>query len=371
MKTIDNETKRKDVEAPDPNDERKPDSPDDISARSWKYVLRKTLREFSSDHCTDIAASLTYFFVLALFPALIAIFSLLGVVGQGRAAADAILAIVESAAPGGTADVIRGPIEQFATSPAAGFALISGIVVSIWSASGYVGAFSRAMNRIYEIDEGRPFWKLKPVQLLVTVVTILLMMIAALILVVSGPVTDAVGAALGLGETATVVWSIVKWPALVLVVVLVVAILYYATPNAKQPRFRWLSIGAVLAIVLLAIATTAFALYIANFSNYDKTYGSLAGVIVFLLWVWIANNALLFGAEFDAELERGRQLEGGIAAEEDIQLPPRDTRTSDKAAEKESKDVAEGRRIRKSHGDETDDDDPPASTKQWWQRSRS
>ncbi|MEY2848476.1 MAG: hypothetical protein RI885_1141 [Actinomycetota bacterium] len=366
MTTTDNDTRRKAEQAPDPDDPRKPDSPDDISKRSWKYVLRKTLREFSSDQCTDIAASLTYFFVLALFPALIAIFSLLGVLGQGRAASDAILGIVEAAAPGGTADLLRGPIEQFATSPAAGFALASGIVVSIWSASGYVGAFSRAMNRIYEIDEGRPFWKLKPVQLLVTIVTIMLMVIAALILVISGPVTDAVGEALGLGQTATVVWSIVKWPALVFVVVLVVAILYYATPNAKQPKFRWMSMGAFLAIVLLAVATTAFGLYVANFSNYDKTYGSLAGIIVFLLWVWIANNVLLFGAEFDAELERGRQLEAGMPAEEDIQLPPRDTSKSDKAAAKEEADVAEGRRIR-----EGDDGSSAPKRRRWWQRSRS
>lgn len=332
--------------APDPDDARKPDAPTDIHKRSWKYVLGKTVREFTSDQCTDIAASLTYYAVLALFPALIAIFSLLGVIGQGQAAADAVLGIVDEAAPGGAADVIRGPIEQFASSPAAGFALVSGLVLAIWSASGYVGAFSRGMNRIYEIEEGRPFWKLKPQQLLVTLIAIVLIAIAAIILVISGPVTEAIGSALGLGETVTTIWSIAKWPVLALVVILVVAILYYATPNAKQPKFRWMSMGAFLAILILGIATVAFGFYVANFSNYDKNYGSLAGVIIFLLWLWIANNALLFGAEFDAELERGRQLQAGIAAEEDIQLPPRDTVRSDKAAKKEADDVAEGRRIR-------------------------
>ena len=332
--------------APDPDDARKPDDPTDIHKRSWKYVLGKTVREFTSDQCTDIAASLTYYAVLALFPALIAIFSLLGVIGQGQAAADAVLGIVDEAAPGGAADVIRGPIEQFASSPAAGFALVSGLVLAIWSASGYVGAFSRGMNRIYEIEEGRPFWKLKPQQLLVTLIAIVLIAIAAIILVISGPVTEAIGSALGLGETVTTIWSIAKWPVLALVVILVVAILYYATPNAKQPKFRWMSMGAFLAILILGIATVAFGFYVANFSNYDKNYGSLAGVIIFLLWLWIANNALLFGAEFDAELERGRQLQAGIAAEEDIQLPPRDTVRSDKAAKKEAEDVAEGRRIR-------------------------
>ncbi|WP_125106647.1 YihY/virulence factor BrkB family protein [Gulosibacter massiliensis] len=334
--------------APDPEASGKPDSPDDLHKRSWKYVLRKTIREFSSDQCTDIAASLTYYAVLSLFPGLIAIFSLLGVVGQGKAASDAVLGIIEQVAPGDTVDTIRGPIEQIAESPGAGFALITGILLAIWSASGYVGAFSRAMNRIYEIEEGRPFWKLKPVQLLVTVITIVLLVIAAIILVVSGDVTKAIGDALGIGDVPQTVWSIAKWPLLIFIVVLVVAILYYATPNAKQPKFRWISMGALLAIIVLALATAAFGFYVGNFSNYDRTYGSLAGIIIFLLWLWIANLALLFGAEFDAELERGRQLQAGIAAEEDIQLPSRDTRKSDKAAEKERQDIEKGREIRQN-----------------------
>ena len=338
---------------PDPEASRKPDSPTDLHPRSWKYVVQKTIREFSSDQCTDIAAALTYYAVLSVFPGLIAVFSLLGVFGQGRAASDAVLEVVEQVAPGDTADAIRGPIEQIAGSPAAGFALVTGILLAIWSASGYVGAFSRAMNRIYEIDEGRPFWKLKPTQLLVTVIAIVLRVVAAIILVVSGPVTAAVGEALGVGVVAQTVWSIAKWPVLAFIVVLIVAILYYATPNAKQPKFRWLSIGALLAIIVLAVATLGFGFYVANFSHYDRTYGSLAGVIVFLLWLWIANLALLFGAEFDAELERGRELQAGIAAEEDIQLPPRDTRKSDKVAEKEREDIDTGRDIRTRAADET------------------
>lgn len=337
--------------APDPEAPGKPDSPDDLHKRSWKYVLRKTVREFSTDQCTDIAASLTYYAVLSIFPGLTAIFSLLGVFGQGQAASDAVLDIVEQVAPGDIADTLRGPIEQISGSPAAGIALVTGILLAVWSASGYVGAFSRAMNRIYEIDEGRPFWKLKPTQLLITVIAIVLLVIAAIILIVSGPVTDAVGNALGLGDVAQTIWSIVKWPVLAFIVVLIVAILYYATPNARQPKFRWISIGALLAIVILALATLAFGLYVTNFSNYDRTYGSLAGIIIFLLWLWIANLALLFGAEFDAELERGRQLQAGIAAEEDIQLPPRDTRKSDKAAQKKREDLEEGRQIREGSDD--------------------
>ena len=344
---------RRDGATPDPESPGKPDSPDDLEKRSWKYVFGKTFREFSSDQCTDIAAALTYYSVLSIFPGLVAIFSLLGIVGQGQAASDAVLEIIGQVAPGDTAKAVRGPIEQMASSPAAGFALVTGVLLAIWSASGYIGAFSRAMNRIYEIEEGRPFWKLKPAQLLVTLISIVLVLICVLILVISGPVTEVVGGALGIGDAAQTVWSIAKWPVLAFIVVLTVAILYYATPNAKQPKFRWISLGALLAIVVLAIATVAFGFYVANFSNYDRTYGSLAGVIVFLLWLWIANLALLFGAEFDAELERGRELQAGIAAEEEIQLPPRDTRKSDKAAVKERKDVNEGRRIREQHDDDS------------------
>jgi membrane protein len=340
------------ADAPAPDDARKPDSPGEVTKRSWKYVLRKSFREFVDDQCPDRAASLTYYGVLALFPGLLALTSLLALVGQGQRAIDALFGIVEQVAPGEALDIIREPIEDFSTSPAAGLGFVTGLVLAIWSASGYVGAFSRAMNQIYEIDEGRPFWKLRPMQLLVTIVTLVLIVIIAVILVISGPVTEALGDALGVGEAVEVVWELAKWPVLALAVILAIAILYYATPNAKQPKFRWISLGAVIAIVALVIVSAGFALYVANFSNYDRTYGSFGGVIVFLLWVWLANCALLFGAEFDAEMERGRELQAGIEAEEDIQLPPRDTRKSDKAAEKEQKDIAEGRRIREQHDGE-------------------
>lgn len=335
----------KQAEAPAPDDPRKPDSPDDIAKPSWKYVARKTMREFSSDQCTDLAAALTYYAVLALFPALIALVSLLGVIGQGGAMTS-LLDVLDDIAPASAVEVIRGPLEDFASSPAAGFALVSGILVAIWAASGYVGAFTRAMNRIYEIDEGRPFWRLKPMQLMVTIIGIALLVLLAVILAISGPVTDTIGSALGIGETAQFVWSILKWPVLVVILVVMLAILYYATPNAKQPKFRWTSIGAVIALVVLGIASLLFGLYVSNFASYDRTYGSLAGVIVFLLWLWIANLALLFGAEFDAELERGRQLQAGIEAEETIQLPPRGVSKSKKIRKKELEDVEAGRRLR-------------------------
>lgn len=348
MSTTPRTAPARDGAPPAPESSDKPDSPPQLEKRSWRYVAKKTLHEFQADQCTDLAAALTYFSVLALFPGVVAVFSILGVIGQDRSALDAVLGIVSDVAPD-AAEGIRGPLEQISGSPAAGFALVTGLVLAIWSASGYVRAFSRAMNRVYEIREGRPFWKLIPWQLLITLIGVALVCVAAVLLVVSGPVAEAIGSAVGLGDAAVAVWSIARWPVLAFIVVLMVAILYWATPNARQPKFRWLSLGAVLAIVVLAIASTLFGLYVANFSNYDRTYGALAGVIIFLLWLWIANIALLLGAEFDAELERGRELQGGIAAEEDIRLPPRDTRASDKVEAREHADETEGRRIRQEH----------------------
>lgn len=337
--------------APDAEHPAKPDSLGEIEKPSWKYVLKKTLREFSDDGCPDLAAALTYYGVLSLFPGMIAVFSLLGLFGQGGQAASTVLGIVEQVAPGGAAETLEGPITELANSQAAGFAFVAGLLLAIWSASRYVGAFGRAMNTVWEIDEGRPFWKLKPSQLGVTLALLVGVVILLIVLIASGPVAEAIGQALGIGETGLMVWQIAKWPVMAFVVVVLVAMLYYFTPNAKQPKFRWVSVGAVIAILVLVIASTLFGLYVANFSNYDKTYGSLAGVIIFLLWLWIANIALLFGAEFDAELERGRQLQAGIEAEERIQLPPRDTRKIEKAAEKEKKDLAEARAIRENAGD--------------------
>ncbi len=344
--------------APDPEDDRKPDSPTEITKPSWMYVLKKTLREFSSDQCTDLAASLTYYAVLAIFPALLAFVSLLGIFGDAAKTTDSLLNLAQGLVPASTLDSLREPIENLTKSPSAGITLIVGILGALWSASGYVGAFSRAMNRIYAIQEGRPFWKLRPVTLLVTVIAIVLAVVAATILAISGPIAQNVGDALGLGETVLVVWNIVRWPLLAILAVVIVAILYYATPNVKQPKFRWMSLGALVALLIWVVASVGFAFYVANFSSYNATYGSIGGVIVALLWIWITNNALLFGAELDAELERGRELQAGIAAEETIQLPPRDTRQSDKKAEQKAKDVRAGRALRRSRGrsQKTDDD---------------
>lgn len=336
--------------SPAPDASQKPESPDDLAKPTWKYSLRKTVREFSDDQCTDLAAALTYYGVLAMFPAAIALLSLVGLVSEPQQTVTTLLDILRQVGAGSAADTLEPTLTDLAGSQGAGLALVIGLATALWSASGYVNAFGRGMNRIYEIDEGRPIWKLRPVMLLVTLVLVLLAAVVAVGLVLTGPAAEAVGRAVGLESTAVTVWSIAKWPVLLAVVVLMVALLYYATPNVKQPKFRWISLGAVVAILVWVLASAAFGFYVANFSSYDKTYGSLAGVIAFLLWLWITNLALLFGAELDAEVERGRQLQAGIAAEEELQLPPRDTRASDKAAKKEQEDVERGRELRRSRG---------------------
>ncbi|MEO7350618.1 MAG: YihY/virulence factor BrkB family protein [Marmoricola sp.] len=332
---------------PAPDDERKPNAPTDLTKRSWFYVLRKTFHEFTEDQCTDLAAALTYYAVLSVFPAMLALISVLGVIGQAQNSIDKVKETLGPLVSPEVLKQITDALDTVARSNSAGVALVVGILAALWSASGYVGAFGRAMNRIYEIDEGRPFWKLRPVMLVLTLVAVVLAAVALLMLIVSGPVAESIGNVIGLGDTALTVWSIVKWPILALIVVLVVGLLYYTTPNVQQPKFRWISVGAGVAIVIWVLASVGFAFYVGNFSSYNKTYGSLAGVVVTLLFLWITNLALLFGGELDAELERGRELQAGIAAEEELQLPARDIRNIKKSRKKRDKDVALGRRIRR------------------------
>jgi membrane protein len=354
----------------DVSDTDAPESPTQLTKPSWKYVARKTFREFSDDQCTDLAAALTYYAVLALFPAVIALLSLVGLVGQGEQTIKTLLDILRDVGAGTIAETLQPRLEDLSKTETAGFGFVLGLAAALWSASGYVGAFGRGMNRVYEIDEGRPFWKLRPMMLLVTLVTVVLVAIVALGLIVSGPAAEAVGNALGLGSATVTAWNIAKWPVLLAVVVLIVALLYYATPNVKHQKFRFISVGAVVAIVVWVIASALFGFYVANFSSYDKTYGSLAGGIVFLLWLWITNLALLFGAELDAELERGRELQAGLPAEETIQLPPRDTRNIEKAEKKEREDIEQARELRRSQG-ESSDPVPETQTKDGQGSNRS
>lgn len=337
-------------DAPPADDPTKPDSPSDLTRPSLVFVLRQTIGEFSRDQCSDLAAALTYYAVLSLFPALVVVMSLLGVLGQGERTADSILQIVDDVSPGAAVDVLREPIENLVNSPSAGIALVAGVLGALWSASGFVGAFGRAMNRIYEVEEGRPVWKLRAQQLMLTLVGLVVAAAVALLLAVSGPVAEAVGGYLGIGETGVAIWNVVRWPVLLALVVVGVAMLYYLGPNVRQPKFRWISVGAAVAILTWVVASLGFGFYVANFGNYNKTFGALAGVIVFLLWVWLTNLALLFGAEIDAELERGRQLQAGIKAEDTLKLPLRDTTVIDKNRVKARKNRLRGRTLRHSRG---------------------
>ncbi|MEO7422597.1 MAG: YihY/virulence factor BrkB family protein, partial [Ornithinibacter sp.] len=289
--------------------------------------------------------------------------SLLGVFGQGQKTVNTMLEILGNLTQGEVPDQIAGPIKDMVGAGGAGVALVTGTLLALFSASGYVGAFGRAMNRIYQVDEGRPIWKLRPLMFLVTIGLVVMAALVLFGLVVSGPIAEEVGNLIGVGQQTADVWNIVKWPVILLIVMAMVAVLYYVTPNVKQPSFRWVSVGSVIAILLWVLASVGFGFYVGNFANYNKTYGTFGGIIVFLLWIWITNLALLFGAEVDSELERGRQLQAGIKAERSIQLPPRDASGSEKAEEKLEERIAQGRALRRHAvasgiAAETDDSGP-------------
>ena len=302
---------------------RKPSNPTDLGARSWKKVVKRTAAEFQEDNLTDWAAALTYYAVLALFPGLIVLVSLLGLLGSPDTFT-ALLEIVRQVGPDSAVDTVAGPIQSVISEKQTAGALLGfGLVTALWSASGYVGAFFRAANTIYEVPEGRPFWKLRPLQIGVTVGMVLLLALVAIAVVVTGPLAEAVGNVIGLGALTVTVWSIAKWPVLVAVLMFMFAVLYYVAPNAQPPRFRWFTVGGAAALVLWVVASGLFGVYVANFGSYNKTYGALGGVILFLTWMWISNLALLVGAELNAELERERELEAGLPAENELQLPQR------------------------------------------------
>jgi membrane protein len=302
-----------------------PDNPADLSTRSWMATLKRTVREFKDDNVTDWAAALTYYAVLALFPALIALVAIVGLVADPATITNTLTKLVGSIGPASAVDTFKGPIQQItANRSTAGIALIVSLATALWAASGYIGAFMRASNAIYEVDEGRPFWKLRPLQILVTLVMVLLVAVTVLALVVTGPLASAVGDAVGVGSTAVTIWDIAKWPVLIVVVLGMFGFLYHVSPNVRLPKFKWVTPGSVLALVTWVVASALFAFYVANFGSYNKTYGTLAGAVVFLVWLWITNIALLLGAELNAELERSREIEAGVpGAEREIQLEPR------------------------------------------------
>ena len=306
-----------------------PDAPTDLDAGSWKSVLKRTFREFKEDNLTDWAAALTYYGVLAIFPALIVLVSILGLVGES--ATKPLLDNLGAVAPGPAKDIFTNAIKNLQGSQGtAGVLFVVGLLGALWSSSGYVAAFMRASNRIYDMPEGRPIWKTLPTRVGLTLVLLTLLAVTTLAVVLTGGLAQKVGNIIGLGSTAVDVWNIAKWPVLLIVVSFMFALLYWAAPNVKQPGFRWLSPGGILAVVGWLIASGAFAFYVGSFGSYNKTYGALGGVIVFLVWLWISNIVILLGAEFNAELERGRAIQAGMRPENrEPFAQPRDTRKMD------------------------------------------
>jgi membrane protein len=287
-------------------------------------VLRRTVREFREDNLTDWAAALTYYGVMSLFPMVLVLVALLGLVGQYPQTSDAMLRIIGHIGPASAIDTFRAPIEGVVKSKGGSGALIGvGILASLWSASGYIGAFMRACNAIYEVREGRPFWKLRPLQVAITLLLVVLITAVAIAIVVTGPLAHAIGDEIGIGGAGLTAFNVIKWPVIVLVLLLIIGLLYYVAPNVRQPSFPWITPGGVLAVVVWAAASAGLAFYAAKFGSYQKTYGTLGGVILFLVWLWVSNLALLLGAELNAELERARELDAGLPAETEIQLPPR------------------------------------------------
>src|SRR4051812_24783093 len=305
--------------------QRKDVGPDDIPAPGWRAIVRRTLKEFSNDNLTDWGAALTYYAVLALFPAMIVLVALVGLLGQYPQTVTSLLNILRDAGVDDkTVTSIDSTITDVVKSKGGAGALLGvGLLTALWSASGYIGAFMRASNAIFEKPEGRPFYKLRPLQVLVTLVMMLLFALTLMALVVTGSLAEAIGNKIGLGSTAVTVWNIAKWPVLALVVSFMLALLYYSAPNARLPKFQWISAGAVVALVMWVIASFGFFLYASHFGSYNKTYGSLGLAITLLVWMWITNIAILFGQELNAEIERGRELAAGEPAVEDIQLPLR------------------------------------------------
>jgi membrane protein len=307
-----------------------PASPTQLGGRSWWQVLKRTGKQFRQDNLTDWAAVLTYYGILSLFPGLLVLISALRL--TGKATTQKVLDNITGLAPGPARTVLTTAVENLQNSQqsTASFLAIASLAAALWSAAGYIGAFMRASNAIYDVPEGRPVWKTVPIRIGVTIVTGVIVAVAALMVVFTGALARQVGELLHLGSGVVRVWDIAKWPVLVILISFLFAILYWAAPNARQGGFRWVTPGGLLAVLLWLLASGGFALYVANFSSYNKTYGSLAAVIIFLVWMWISNLAILLGAEFDAELQRSRAIEAGHPADDEPYLQLRDTQKVDK-----------------------------------------
>ncbi|WP_329138809.1 YihY/virulence factor BrkB family protein [Streptomyces sp. NBC_01476] len=307
-----------------PASERPAEAPTGLAGRTWRAAIGRTVKEFKADNLSDWAAGLTYYGVLAIFPALLALVSILGLLGSSSI--QPLIDNLAPLAPGAARDVITNALKQLERNQGqAVSALVLGILLALWSASGYIAAFMRASNAVYDIGEGRPVWKTLPVRLGVTVAVVLLLAAIAVGVVFTGTLADRTGQLLGIGHTGVTVWNYAKWPVLVILFALVIALLYWAAPNVRR-GFSWVTPGSFVAVLIWIVISALFALYVGHFSSYNRTYGSLAAVIIFLMWLWLSNTAILLGLEFNAELERGRAIETGHPADEEPYAEPRDTR---------------------------------------------
>jgi len=304
------------------------DGPTQLTKGAWWRALKRAVKEFFADDMLDWAAALTYYSILSIFPGIVVLTAVVGLLGES--ATQPLIENIQQLAPGGARDTLVGVIQELQGSASfAGPVAIIGLLGALWSASGYIGGFIRASNAVYDVEEGRPVWKTLPLRVFLTLAMVLLLAAAALGVVLTGGVAEQVGELLGLGSTGLLVWNIAKWPVLAILVSLAIALLYWASPNVRHLGFRWLTPGSAFAVVTWVVASLGFAFYVANFASYNKVYGSLAAVIVFLMWLWISNIAILLGAQLDAELTRERQIEEGHPPEEEPFLEPRDTRAMD------------------------------------------
>jgi membrane protein len=315
------------------------DSPVQLSPDDWRVILTRTWHEFRINQVYDIAAAMTYYAVLATFPATLAVLALLGIFGSAEAVANDVLRVIEDLGGSSVIDPLREPIEQLLNASATAPALIIGLVAALWATSGFVGTFGRGMNRIYGVEEGRPFWRMRPVMVGVSAVLLVLATITAFAIILTGPIAESAARVLGFDEGVVFWWDLGKLPALAGIALFVIALLYWAAPNVERRNLRWFSAGATAALLTWMVSTALFGGYALGFGSYERMYGVLGGAVAFLLWIWLSNLAMLFGAVLDTEVERARQLRAGIAAEDHVQLPLRDDRLIEKNREQRAADV--------------------------------
>jgi membrane protein len=270
-------------------------------------ALKRAVAAFREDELSDRAAALTYYGLLSLFPALIALVSIIGLVGDPQSTTRNVVEVIEEIGPDSAANTFTGPVESIASHRGtAGVAFVLGLAVAIWSASGYIGAFGRASHLIYGRKDERPFWKQRPQQLAITLAMLVLGALLTLGLVLSGPVLSAIADSVGVGSTAVTLWDILKLPVLAAIFIAMVGLLYSTSLEPTFRGVRWFTPGSLAAVLAWAIASAAFAFYLANFGSYDATYGTLGGLVALLVWLWITNLAILFGHVLNAQIGRSR-----------------------------------------------------------------